>query len=98
MKLCRKSYKHFVDEVFFQGLCELAPLQLFYAEVFTLGFTLSISFNVLDQFLHHPHLFEVFALGFTTSSTFVITPCRPFFPNFVGYRILWSNDQHEIDL
>jgi hypothetical protein len=72
MKLCRKSYKHFVDEVFFQGLCELTPIQLFDVEVFT--------------------------LGFITSSTFVITPCTPSFSNFVGYRILWSNDGHEIDL
>jgi hypothetical protein len=57
MKLCKKSYKHFVDEVFFQGLCELTPIQHFYAKVFILGFTLSTFFNV-------------FRLIFTPSSPF----------------------------
>jgi hypothetical protein len=45
MKLCRKSYKHFINEVFFQ-LCKLTPIQLFDVKVFTLEFTTSSTFVI----------------------------------------------------
>jgi len=86
----KKSSKYSINEVVFQGLCELHLPNLTkfsMLKFFRLGFTPSTFSKAFRPRFKPSSPFEGFKSRFAPSSSFAITTSTPF--NFVSFEIFW---------